>query len=94
MEKAVQTEAELFTNLELKRNLAEAVLADETRLRSNVRVTHGYLTKLESAVSDYEQAAKRIVRTLDDSPVRPYLDPLVALHISGKSSFLVGLSMT
>ena len=51
MEKAVQAEAELFTNLELKRNQAEAVLADETRLRLNVRVTRGYLTKLESAIS-------------------------------------------
>ena len=56
MEKAVQAEAELFTNLELKRNQAEAVLVDETRLRSNVRVTNGYLIKLESAVTNYEQA--------------------------------------
>ena len=56
MEKAVQAEAELFTNLELKRNQAEAVLADETRLRSNVQVTRGYLIKLESAVTNYEQA--------------------------------------
>ena len=37
---------------------------------------------------------KRCVRTLDNSPVRPYLDPLVALHISGKSLTLVELSMT
>ena len=37
---------------------------------------------------------KRIVRTLDNSPVRPYLDPLVALHISGKSLTLVEPSMT
>ena len=35
---------------------------------------------------------KRIVRTLNNSPV-PYLDPLVALHISGKSLTLVELSM-
>ena len=37
---------------------------------------------------------KRCVRTLDNSPVRPYLDTLVALHISGKSLTLVELSMT
>ena len=29
---------------------------------------------------------KNLLRTLDGSPVRPYLDPLVALHISGKNS--------
>ena len=65
MEKAVQAEAELFTNLELKRNQAEAVLADETRLRSNVRVTRGYLTKLESAVSEYEQAVTVLLTSLE-----------------------------
>ena len=65
MEKAVQAEAELFTNLELKRNQAEAVLADETRLRSNVRVTRGYLTKLESAFSDYEQAVTVLLTSLE-----------------------------
>ena len=37
---------------------------------------------------------KKSVRTLDNSPVRPYLDPLVAIHISGKSLTLVELSMT
>ena len=56
MEKAVQAEAELFTNLELKRNQAEAVLGDETRLRSNVRVTRGYLNKLDSTATNYKQA--------------------------------------
>ena len=29
---------------------------------------------------------KNILKTLDGSPVRPYLDPLVALHISGKNT--------
>ena len=56
MEKAVQAEAELFMNLELKRNQAEAVLADEERLRSNVRVSRGYLNKLDSAATNYKQA--------------------------------------
>ena len=65
MEKAVQAEAELFTNLELKINQAKAVLGDETRLRSNVRVTRGYLTKLESAVSDYEQAVTVLLTFLE-----------------------------
>ena len=56
MEKMVQAEAEMFTNLELKRNQAEAVLADESRLRSNIRVTTGYLNKLDSAATNYKQA--------------------------------------
>ena len=29
---------------------------------------------------------RSILRTLDNSPVSPYLDPLVALHLSGKNS--------
>ena len=64
-EEVVQAESELFTNLELKRNQAEAVLADETRLRLNVWVTRGYLTKLESAVSEYEQAVTVVLVTLE-----------------------------
>ena len=28
---------------------------------------------------------RSILRTLDNSPVSPYLDPLVALHVSGKN---------
>ena len=56
MEKMVQAEAEMFTNLELKRNQAKAVLADKTRLRLNVQVTRRYLIKLESAITNYKQA--------------------------------------
>ena len=65
IEKAVQAEAELFTNLELKRNQALAILADETRLRSNVRMARGYLTKLESAISEYEQAVTVLLTSLE-----------------------------
>ena len=61
MEKLVQAEAELFMNLELKRNQAEAVVADETRLWLNVRVTRGYLNKLDSAVTNYKQAVTDIL---------------------------------
>ena len=56
MEKLVQTEAEMFLNLELKRSQAEAVLLDEPRLRSNVQVASGYLKKLDSAANNYEKA--------------------------------------
>ena len=61
MEKLIQAEAELFTNLVLKRNQAEAVLADESRLRSNVRVSCGYLNKLDSAATNYEQAVTDLI---------------------------------
>ena len=56
MEKMVQTEAEMFLNLELKRSQAEAVLLDESRLWSNIRVSSGYLKKLDSATNNYEKA--------------------------------------
>ena len=65
MEKAVQAEAETFTNLELRRDQAKAVLGDEPRLKSNVRVTQGYLTKLEAAVFDYEQAVTILLTSLE-----------------------------
>ena len=61
MEKMVQAEAEMFTNLEMKRNQGEAVLADESRLRSNFRVTSGYLNKLDSATTNYKQAVTDLI---------------------------------
>ena len=63
IEKAVQTEVEMFANLVLKRNIAVTLLADEERLRSHVRVPSGYLTKLNSAVSEYEQAVTVVLAT-------------------------------
>ena len=48
MEKALQSEAETLTYLELKRDQAKAVLGDKPRLKSNVRITQGYLTKLRN----------------------------------------------
>ena len=61
MEKMVQTEAEMFTNLELKRSQAEAVLLDEPRLRSNLWVASGYLKKLYSGATYYEQAVTDLI---------------------------------
>ena len=51
----------MFLNLELKRSQAEAVLLDEPRLRSNVRVTSGYLKKFYSAATYYEQAVTDLI---------------------------------
>ena len=65
VDKAVQGEAESFANLVLKRNNAVTLLADEERLRSHVWVPRGYLTKLNSAVSEYEQAVTVVLATLE-----------------------------
>ena len=65
MEKAVQAEAETFTNLELRRDQAKAVLGDEPRLKSNIQVSQGYLTRLEAAVCDYEQAVTILLTSLE-----------------------------
>ena len=61
MEKMVQTEAEMFLNLELKRSQAEAILLDEPRLQSNLRVPSGYFKKLDSATTNYEQAITDLI---------------------------------
>ena len=55
----------MFANLVLKRNNAVTLLADEERLRSHVPVPSGYLTKLNSAASEYEQAVAIILATLE-----------------------------
>ena len=65
IEKVVQTEVERFANLALQMNNAETLLADEERLRSHVRVPSGYLTKLNSAASEYEQAVAIVLATLE-----------------------------
>ena len=56
MEKRVKEEAETFLYLELQRSQAEAILLDEQRLWSNIRVSNIYLEKLEAAANKYEQA--------------------------------------
>ena len=46
-------------------NSAETLLADEERLKSHVRVPSGYLNKLNSAASEYDQAIDAILATLE-----------------------------
>ena len=58
----------MFANLVLKRNDAVTLLADEERLRLHVWVPCGYLTKLNSAVSEYEQAVTVVLTTLESDP--------------------------
>ena len=43
----------------------QTLLADKERLRSHVRVPSGYLTKLNSAASEYEQAVTVFLATLE-----------------------------
>ena len=57
----VKVEAEMLLRLELQRNQAEAILLDEQRLRTNVRVSSGYLKKLEAAATNYEQAITKLI---------------------------------
>ena len=61
MEKVVKTEAEMLLRLELQRDQAEAILLDEQRLRTSVRVSSGYLKKLEAATINYEQAVIKLI---------------------------------
>ena len=48
LQKALQAEADAFHNLEMKQDLAKALLNDQQRLTSSVRVPQTNLTKLES----------------------------------------------
>ena len=66
LEKAQHYEAETLTNLELRREQVRAVLQDEIPITSNVRVTKGYLSKLEDAVTEYEQAVAALLTALED----------------------------
>ena len=65
LEKVLQTEVEKFANLTLQMKNAETLLGDEERLKSHVRVPMSYLTKLDSAASEYEQAVAAILATLE-----------------------------
>ena len=66
LEKAQPYEAETLTNLKLWREQVYAVLQDEARITSNVRVTKGYFGKLEDAVMEYEQAVAVLLTALED----------------------------
>ena len=80
LEKALQSEAETLTNLELRRDQASAVLGYEARITSNVRVTQGYLTKLDAAVTNYKQAVSILLTAFeaDVEQKRIYTDKLMA----------------
>ena len=52
-------------NLTLQMKNAETFLGDEERLKSHVRVPSTYLTKLNSAASEYEQAVTAVLTTLE-----------------------------
>ena len=80
MEKALQSEVETLSNLELRRDQASAVLGDEARITSSVRVAQRYLTKLDTAVTDYQQAVLVLLTAFDDDMEQKtiYMDKLMA----------------
>ena len=51
LQKALQAEADAFHNLEMKQNLAKALLDDQVRLTMSVSVPQSKLTKLKTAVT-------------------------------------------
>ena len=46
-------------------NNVETLLGDKERLKSHVQVPTSYITKLDSAASEYEQAVAAILATLE-----------------------------
>ena len=82
IDKVVQIEVERFANLALQMNNAETLLADKERLRLYVRVPSGYLTKLNSAAYEYEQAVAVILATLEpDSDQRVVYTTMMQLTV-------------
>ena len=77
LEKAQRYEVKTLTNLELRREQVRAVLQDEARITSNVKVAKGYLGKLEDAVTEYKQAVAALLTALEDEVDQKQVDPLL-----------------
>ena len=63
--KALQVEADAFHNLEIKRDLAKALLEDQGRLTSSTPAN--YLTKLETAVTEYKTAVSAVIAASEEA---------------------------
>ena len=86
--KAQQAKADTFHNLGIKRDLATALLLDQGRLISNVRTPQSYLSKLETAVNEYETAVSAVIAVTEEEDIKKsykekltvqlaYLDPIL-----------------
>ena len=64
--KAQQTKADAFHNLEIKRDLAKALLEDQGRLTSSIRVPQTNLTKLETTVTEYKTAVSAVIAASEE----------------------------
>ena len=64
--KALQKEANAFLHLETQRDLANTLLEDLGRLKSNIRVPQNNLSKLEAAVIEYEAAITAVVAASEE----------------------------
>ena len=77
--KAQQAKADTFHNLGIKQDLATALLLDQGRLISNVRTPQSYLSKLETAVTEYETAVSAVIAASEDAEdKKTYKDKLTA----------------
>ena len=68
--KAQQAEADAFNNLGLKQDLATALLRDQGRLISNIRTPQSSLSKLETAVSEYESAISAVIAVTEEHNIK------------------------
>ena len=86
--KAQQAKTEAFNNLWLKRYMATTLLQDQGRMISNIRTPQSYLSKLETAVTEYKKAVSAVIAASEEEnikrglqgetyypigPARPYL---------------------
>ena len=77
--KAQQAKAHTFHNLEIKQDLATALLEDQGRLISSVRTPQSYLTKLETAVAEYETAVSAVIAASEEKDIKKsYKEKLTA----------------
>ena len=68
--KALQAKADTFHNLEIKQDLAKALLEDKGRLTSSVRVPQTNLSKLETAVTEYETAISAVIAASEEEDIK------------------------
>ena len=68
--KAQQAEADTFHNLEIKQDLATSLPEDQGRLISSVRTPQSYLSKLETAVTEYKTAVSAVLAASEEEEIK------------------------
>ena len=67
--KAQQAENEALNNLGLKRDQATTLLQDPSRMIS-VRTPQSYLSKLETAINEYETAVSAVIAVTEEQDIK------------------------